>query len=148
MRVGDAEMLISSDPELGAASIYGGHVILGSEDGVRRCLEAHFGGRTLANSDVFRRPLALASQDDAPPVTTLTDEREKALRFVALLSPRDARGANAPDASSLARAVSSLPYSLTVTRLKADGFERTTISPSGLLADVALQFAPDAQSGK
>ncbi|MCA1815475.1 MAG: hypothetical protein LC746_03555 [Acidobacteria bacterium] len=147
-RVGDAEMLVSPDPELGAASVFGGHVILGSEDGVRRCLEAHFSGRTLADSDAFKKPLASALQDDAPPVTTLTDEREKALRFVTLLAPRASRGANAPDASSLARAVASLPYSLTVTRLKADGFERTTISPSGLIGDVALQFAPEAQSGK
>lgn len=148
-RVGGAEMLVSDDRERGAASFVAGHVILGSEDGVRRCLEARAGGRTLANADAFKKPLGVASsQSDAPLVTTLTDEREKALRFVTLLSPRDARGASAPDASSLARAVASLPYSLTVTRLKADGFERTTLSPSGLLADVALEFAPDAQSGK
>jgi hypothetical protein len=148
VHVGDADMLVSPDAELGAASLFAGHVILGSEQGVRRCLETRFAGKTIATSDAFKKPLALASQADAPLVTTFTDEREKALRFVALASRRGADNKNAPDAATLARAVASLPYSLTISKLKVDGVERTTISPFGLLADIALKFSPEAQAAK
>src|SRR5437868_13557151 len=40
VRVGDAEMLVSTDPELGAASFVGGYLVMGSEDDVRRCVAA------------------------------------------------------------------------------------------------------------
>lgn len=148
VRVGDAEMLVSDDAERGAASLFAGHVVLGSELGVRRCLEAHFAGKTIAASDAFKKPLALASQADAPIVATFTDDRESALRFVSLASRRVGDNKSAPDAATLARAVASLPYSLTITKLKADGVERTTISPFGLLADIALKFSPEPQATK
>ncbi|HEX8163742.1 MAG TPA: hypothetical protein VF538_17880 [Pyrinomonadaceae bacterium] len=146
-RVAGAEMRVSRDAERGAASLYENHVILGSEDAVRRCLEARASGKSLASIDAFRNPLGFAAQIDArSPIVSLTDDREQARRFVSLAAPRRAATPNAPDAATLARAVAALPFSVSVTRLATDGVERKTLSPFGQFAAIALQLAPDADA--
>jgi hypothetical protein len=146
-RVGNAEMRVSSDAEQGAASVFENRVILGSEDVVRRCLEARASGKTLASTDAFKRPLDFAAQSGTQsPIVSLTDDREQARRFVSLAVPRRAATPNAPDAAALARAVAALPFSVSVTRLATDGVERKTLSPFGQFAVIALQLAPDAEA--
>lgn len=147
--VGNAEMRVSSDAERGAASVFEKHVILGSEDVVRRCLEARSAGKSLASTDAFKTPLGFASQSGAQsPIVSLTDDREQARRFVSLAAPRRAANSNAPDAAAFARAVAALPFTVSVTRLATDGVERKTLSPFGQFAAIALQFAPDAAAPK
>jgi hypothetical protein len=143
-RVGGAEMTISADPELGAASIVGGRVVLGSEGAVRGCLEARAAGRTLAASDSFKRALAAAGTGATPLVLTLADEREGAGRFISLVARRGPPNARPPDAATLARAVAALPFNASATRLATDGVERQTVSPFGQFADIALQLAPES----
>jgi hypothetical protein len=147
-RVGSAEMLVSADAELGAASIIESHVILGSEQSVRRCLEARAAGTTISATDAFKKPLSLLKQGESPLVLTLTDERERASRFIALVARRRAAGTTAPDAATLTHAVASLPYSASATRLATDGLERKTISPFGQFATIALQLAPESSARK
>jgi hypothetical protein len=143
-RVGDAEMLVSADPELSAASIFEHHVILGSEDGVRRCLEARAAGRTLGATENFKHPLGVVGSDATPLVLTLSDEREVASRFISLVARRNRANSKSPDAATLAHAVASLPYTVSATRLAIDGVERKTVSPFGQFANIALQLAPES----
>ncbi|MCA1631907.1 MAG: hypothetical protein LC774_16575, partial [Acidobacteria bacterium] len=148
-RVGDAEMRVSRDAERGAASVFENRVILGSEDAVRRCLEARATGKTLASTDAFKNPLGFATQGGSQsPIVSLTDDREQARRFVSLAAPRRAATPDAPDAATLARAVATLPFSVSVTRIATDGVERKTLSPFGQFAVIALQLAPDAEAGR
>jgi hypothetical protein len=143
--VGGAEMRVSRDAERGAASVFEHHVILGSEDAVRRCLEARSSGKNLAASDAFKKPLGFAPLGGTQsPVVSLTDDREQARRFVSLAAPRRSTTPSAPDAATLARAVAALPFSVSVTLLATDGLERKTLSPFGQFAAIALQLAPDA----
>jgi hypothetical protein len=147
-RIGGAEMIVSSDAELGAASVFENHVILGSEQGVRRCLEARMAGSTIGATEVFKKPLSLLKQSESPLVLTLTDERESASRFIALVARRAAAAKNSSDAATLAHAVATLPYSASMTRLATDGLERKTISPFGQFATITLQLAPESSANK
>jgi hypothetical protein len=146
VRVGDSEMLVSADAELGAASVLESHVILGSEQGVRRCLEAHSTGKTISTTEFFKKPLELASQVNSPIVLTLTDEQDQSRRFISLV----ARGGEAggADGTKLMSAVSTIPYSVSVTSLATDGLERKTFSPFGQFATIALQLAPNQEIAK
>lgn len=145
-RVGEAEMLVSADQELGAASLFEHHVILGSEGGVRRCLEAHAAGRTLDTTDNFKKPLGVIGSDATPLVLTLTDERESASRFISLVARRSPANSTPPDAATLARAIALLPFNVSATRLATDGLERRTVSPFGQFANIALQLAPESSA--
>jgi hypothetical protein len=144
-RVGDAEMLVSSDPEIGAASLVDRHIILGSEEGVRRSLEARASGRTLGASESFKKLSGAFGSDSTPLVLTLTDEREGAGKFISIVARRNSAGATS-DATTLARAVASLPFTASATRLADDGIERKTVSPFGQFANIALQLAPESSA--
>lgn len=143
-RVGEATMTVSGDPELGAASLVDRHLILGSEEGVRRSLQARAAGRTLGASESFKKPLGAFTTNATPLALTFTDERDSASKFITLVARRNPAKSAAPDAATLARAVSSLPYTMSATRLATDGFERKTVSPFGQFANIALQLAPEA----
>jgi hypothetical protein len=144
--VGGAEMIVSADAELGAASLIEHYVILGSEEGVRRCLEARAAGRVLGATENFKKPLATIGSDTTPLALTLTDEREGASRFISLVARRNPANSATPDALNLARAVASLPYTVSATRLATDGAERKTVSPFGQFANMALQLAPESSA--
>ena len=143
VRVGGAELLISADPERGASALMSGHVVLGSEENVRKSAEAHESGRTLGAAESFKSAFALVARDKALPFATFTDDQESARRFVsafARLTDAKPRGA---DMNVFARALSALPYSVSETRLAGDGLERLTRSPFGQLGFVIQQFASD-----
>jgi hypothetical protein len=127
-QLGDAELLVSDDPELGAAAFVGGHLILGSPQDVRRCLAAREERRTLAEAARFRD-----LQNHPPPAAmsqTLTDDTDSVLAVVNSLSGRG-DGPAAPN-----RRPSRDFHSLAETRLAENGFERRTLSPFGQFGEL------------
>jgi hypothetical protein len=141
-------MQVSADADLGAASVSENHVILGSEQGVRRCLEARAAGKTFAATGFLKKPFDLAAQTNSPLALTFTDERDQARRFISLVARRREAGSKVPDATTLVRAVATLPYAVSITRLATDGLERKTLSPFGQFATIALQLMPDTETAK
>ena len=140
-RVGDADILVSKDPERGAAAFVGDYLLLGPEGDVRRCVGAHLEGRTLKGAVAFKA----AAQDffDAPPFAlTLTDDRDSARStlsyFARRADARPAQGGQAAVEAALARRA----YSVSETRLTDGGFEKKTRSPFGLFGEVVTRFAP------
>lgn len=132
--VGDAELLVSKDPEKGAAAFAGDRLLMGSENDLRRCLAARAENRTLRNAEALK----VASQnfsDDAPFARTLTDDREAARTVITLLAPRGTRGA--PE-----EALARLGYSVSQTRLAEGGVEKRTRSAFGLFGEIVTRTAP------
>jgi hypothetical protein len=131
--LGDAELFVSDDPELGAAAFAGRHLVLGAPHDVRRCLAARQQGQTLKETAGFadlrgqRPPAALAQ--------TLTDDADSVRAVLDALSARGddsaARGLRPPRAF----------HSLTETRLSETGFERRTLSPFGQFGELISRLA-------
>jgi hypothetical protein len=131
---GDAEILVSNDPEEGAAAFAGGYLLLGSEDDVRRCVRAVLEGRTLRGADVLKA--ASRNFSDAPPFTrTLTDDRESARAVLSRLGGRGGAGA-------LEDALARRGHSVSQTRLTEGGFEKRTRSAFGLFGEIVSRSAP------
>lgn len=133
-QAGDAEMLISLDPDNGAAAFAGDYLLLGSEEDVRRCLRARLGGRTLRDSAVLKG----AWQDSgggAAFARTLTDDRDSARAVLSHLGGRG--GAGAPE-----EALARHGYSSSQTRLADGGFEKRTLSAFGLFGEIVARAAP------
>src|SRR5215207_4005345 len=117
-RVGSAEIFISTDEERGAAAFVDEFLLMGSEEDVRRCLQAH-----LDTHDPDRaNPLKTATMGFSGRTAfarTLTDERESAR---AVLSHFARRG----DASRLEAALARRRYAVSETLLAEGGFEKRT----------------------
>ena len=127
-RAGDTELLVSADPERGAAALAPDFILLGSEEDVRRCVGARLGRRTLREGAALKSaPRNLT----APPAfaRTLTDDREAAR---AVLSHFPRRG----EPAALEEALARRAYSFSETRLDDVGFEKTTRSAFGLFGDL------------
>jgi hypothetical protein len=140
-RVGDADILVSKDPERGAAAFVGDYLLLGPEGDVRRCVGAHLEGRTLKGAVAFKA----AAQDffDALPFAlTLTDDRDSARSTLSYFARRgDARPAQGGQAA-LEEALARRAYSVGETRLADGGFEKRTRSAFGLFGEIVTRFAP------
>lgn len=137
-RVGDAELLISTDPDEGAAAFAGEYLLIGSEADVRRCLESRQRGRTLRDADAFKA----ASQnfsDEQPFARTLTDDRETTKTVLDYIARRGARR-SAPKPEALEEALARRGYSASETRLADGGFEKRTRSAFGLLGEAVRRF--------
>lgn len=126
---GGEELYVSPDPDGGAASFVGNHLVLGAAPDVRRCLAARQEGRTLKEAAGFRDAAGLSQP--AALAQTVTDDREAAAAVVTSLSRR----AGAP-VSQPARAF----YSVTETRLHETGFERRTLSSFGQFGEVIARL--------
>jgi hypothetical protein len=132
--LGEVELLVSNDPEEGAAAFAGDYVLLGSEEDVRWCVRAVLEGRTLRDTAALKQ----ASQEffDAPAFArTLTDDRDAAR---AVLSHFGARGGRPALEDALARR----GYSVSQTRLAEGGFEKRTRSAFGLFGEIVSRSAP------
>lgn len=140
--VGDAELLISTDEERGAASFVDGHLITGSEENVRRCLEARAGGRTLDASLPFQDSLRRAS--GSPGVVTLTDDDASARSLITAIASEPAARTRPFNEEETERALARLPYTASETNLVEGGFERRTISAFGQFGSLISQFSPGA----
>src|SRR2546423_286321 len=139
VRVGDAEILVSTDPERGAAGFVGGYLVMGSEDDVRRCVAAHAEGRTLQDAAAFKAS-AQNFFDEPPFALTLTDDRESARSVLSRLGRRDETQAS--DQGALEDALARRGYSVGETRLADGGFEKKTRSAFGLFGEIVTRFAP------
>ncbi|HYY97796.1 MAG TPA: hypothetical protein VE642_04350, partial [Pyrinomonadaceae bacterium] len=139
-RVGDAELLIASDPDDGAAAFAGGYLLVGSEADVRRCLDARAQGRTLRDAAAFKAA-GQSFSDEQPFARTLTDEREATSSVLSYFA-RDAAARPAPDQAALEEALSRRGYGASETRLAEGGFEKRTRSAFGLFGEIITRFSP------
>ena len=133
-REGEQEILVSDDPERGAAAFALGHLLLGSEEDVRLCLGALREGRTLKDGAALKAAPPDFSEGDEM-ARTITDDREAARAVLA----RFGRGGNA---GALEAALARHGYSFSETRLAGGGFERRTRSAFGLFGDIYARLAP------
>jgi hypothetical protein len=138
--VGDAELMLSASDNF-AASFVDSHLLTGTGDAIRRCLQARAQSQSLASVDAYRRSLRLL--DNSLPIIalTFTDDRRAAISFVELFSTSE-RSAFSSNASSIDQASRSLPYAVGVTLLKENGFEWTSRSSFGAFGSLATVFAP------
>ncbi|HKG12539.1 MAG TPA: hypothetical protein VKB12_04350 [Pyrinomonadaceae bacterium] len=137
-RVGDAELLISTDPDEGAAAFVGEYLLMGSEADVRRCLDARQRGRTLRDAAALKAA-AQNFSDEQPFARTLTDEREATKTVLDYLGRRGVRR-DAPKQGALEEALALRGYSASETRLADGGFEKRTRSAFGLLGEAVRRF--------
>ncbi|HEX8458853.1 MAG TPA: hypothetical protein VF656_16270 [Pyrinomonadaceae bacterium] len=145
-RVGDAEMLIATDEERGAASFVGDYLIIGGAEEVRRCLQERVAARTLGAHHAFQQAARLVPAHDAPNVATYTNDYDPARRFISFISGQTGARNAAPNAVALQRALATLPYALSETRLVEGGFEKITRSSFGQFGALAAQLAADAET--
>ena len=122
-RVGDAELLVSDDPERGAAAFVGDFVLTGAEDDVRRCLDSRLKGRTLREGEAFGAPPRGLFGGPAF-ARTHTDERAAARSVLSLFARR-------PDPDRLEKALARRAYAVSETRLGEAGFEVKSRSAFG-----------------
>ena len=140
-QVGDAELLVSKDPERGAACFVGDYLLLGPEEDVRRCVAAHLEGRSLRNTDAFKA----ASQnffDEPSFALTLTDDRDTARSTISYFARRDEARPAQGNQAALEEALARRGYSVGETRLADGGFEKKTRSSFGLFGEIVSRLAP------
>ena len=139
--VGQAELMLSSSDNF-AASFADDHLLTGTGDTVRRCLQAKAQTQSLASVDAYRRSERLIDSSLPIIALTFTDDRRPAISFVELFS-QSARSAFSTNASSIDQASRSLPYAVSVTMLKEDGFAWTSRSAFGVFGSLAIGFVPE-----
>lgn len=137
--VGDAEILISGDEERGAASFVAGHLIMGTEENVRRCLEARAQGLTLDASRPFQDSLGKGSS--SPGVVTFTDDDTSARSLIMAIASEPAARTRPFNEEETERALNQLPYTASETNLIEGGFERRTRSAFGQFGSLVSQFS-------
>jgi hypothetical protein len=142
-RIGDFDLLISREEERGAASFAEGHLIMGSEENVRRCLEARAVGRTLSDAAQFQKSAGAASNSSTPSaVITFTDDDSSALSVISAIASQPAARTRPFNQQETERALNQLPYTVTETNLVEGGFERRTRSAFGQFGTLVSQFSP------
>ena len=144
-QLGDAEFFAADEAET-AFAFAGRHVITGDAESVRRCLQARAAGRTLDTVEAYKLSTRGAPPAAPPHVLTLADDREQARGFVAFVARQRGARQRAADAAALEKALASLAFASTETRLVADGFERRTRSAFGQLGSLVLRHTSDAQT--
>jgi len=145
-RVGDAELLISSDEERGAAAFVAGRLLLGPEINLRKCLEARAQGQTLSRSEQFMRAVQTVSSESSTNTLTYTRETDAARDFITSLALQRSLRERPPDIEELNKSFERLGYSVSGTNLVEGGFEKVTRSSFGLLGTLATQiFASSSQ---
>jgi len=140
-RVGDVELLISSDTERGAASFIGDYLLMGAEDDVRACIVARSQGRTLKNADAFKAS-AQGLFDETALARTLTDDRDSVRPVLSYFARRGDSGPARADPGALEAALARHTYSVSETRLVEGGFAKKTRSSFGLFGDIIMRFSP------
>ncbi|HVG38670.1 MAG TPA: hypothetical protein VM870_05250 [Pyrinomonadaceae bacterium] len=141
LKVGDAELIISSDEERGGAAFSAGLLLLGSEKSLRRCLEAGVGRQTFADAVGYRRTVDFVAKFPGEDAVTVSDERENTVAMMAaLVQNREKKAAFLGDQNQR-QALQSLPLSMSLTRLVEGGAERRTRSSFGQFGNLLTQLA-------
>jgi hypothetical protein len=140
-RVGDIELLISSDTERGAASFVGDYLLLGAEEDVRACIAARAEGKTLKNAEAFKAS-ARGLFDESAFARTLTDDRDSIRSLLSSFARSGDSGLRRANPSALEAAIARRAYSASETRLVEGGFEKRTRSSFGLFGEIVTRFAP------
>lgn len=139
--VGGEQMTVSKDPDKGAASFIGDHLLMGSEEDVRRCLDARAAGTTLDKSAPYTSALGRVAGAQAE-VVSMTSDVEYAADFVNYFAPRSGAERSPAEGEALTKALAEIPYSVSETRLGETGFEKRTLSSFGLLGEIITRYAP------
>lgn len=137
--VGEFELLLSSSDGWGA-SFAANHFLIGPADLVRRCLQVQ--SQSIASIEGFRRSERLVDLSLPWIVITLRSDRPAAISFVELFSEHE-RPTFSTNANAVDQAARSLPYAVSVTMLKDNGFEWTSRSAFGLPGSLVTALAPE-----
>ena len=139
--VGDAELEISVADDFAAAFV-DGHLLTGTAEALRRCLQARAQSKSLSSTDAYRRSQRLVDFSLPVIALTFTNDRRAAISFAELFSNSE-RSAFSTNASRIDETSGSLPYAVSVTILKENGFEWSSRSAFGTFGSLATAFAPE-----
>jgi hypothetical protein len=139
-RVGAEELLVSVDPERGAASFAGDYLLMGDEEDVRRCLSARMDTQA---QDKDEKPEWMAGGFFNEPTFARTRTRDDdAARTVISFFGGGARK-EPSRREALEKALARHSLSVSETRLASDGFEKKTRSAFGQFGELGSLLAPD-----
>ena len=142
-RVGDAELLSSTDEERGAASFVAGTLLLGAKSSVRRCLNVRQQQeQSLTTAQNFQKALGTASAIGPAHVITFTEDDAGAREFMAFIASWRAAQAGTMNQTEMEKQLKEIAYSVSETQLVEGGLERKTRSSFGQLGALAIQFSP------
>lgn len=139
-RIGDADLLYAKDAKRGAASFVAGHLIMGSIEDVRECLQARAQSKTLTASDTFKQAAQVAQTDALSLAATYTKNEEATRRFILAVAGQRSVRERPANNTELEHALNRTAYALTETRMVEGGFERKTRSSFGQFGSLASQF--------
>lgn len=146
--IGDGVLLVSNNERRDAASFVGNHLILGTDETVRRCLEARAANQTLATADDFRKSLQIVSASSSASVITYTEDHAPARTFIEAISNQKGARERPASQEALEKSMEQLRYAVSETQVVEGGFERRTRSSFGQFGALASQFVPSGETGK
>ncbi|MDT4895272.1 MAG: hypothetical protein QOH25_349 [Acidobacteriota bacterium] len=140
--IGDAEMLVANNEKRDASSFVQGHLIMGTADNVRRCLEALRTNQTLAADDDFQRTARLVAAGNSANVVTFTEDYAPARTFITAIATQRGIHERPVNETELEGLLKRLRYAVSETQIVDGGFEKRTRSSFGQFGALASQFAP------
>ncbi len=139
--VGDAELMLSGSDDW-AAAFADNYFLSGPADAVRNSLLARAESRSLTSVERFKRAQTMIDIGLPINLTKFTDDRQAAITFVELFSQSE-RPTFSSRGESVDNASRSLPYAVSVTILKDNGFDWTSRSAFGLMGSLFVYLAPE-----
>lgn len=147
-RIGSHEMLIQTTNEVSeAAIILDGYLVMGSADGVRRCITARDEGHSLGATNAFKSALTSIngySLAERPSIFNFEEQhatqRASVRALASLMGESKMRSKRSIDLEAFARALDDNTYSLGETRINENAFERRTHSVFGLYGMLLAGF--------
>jgi hypothetical protein len=141
--IGDVELLVSNNERRDAASFIGHHLMLGTAENVRRCLEARRLGQTLSADEDFQRTARLVAANGSANVATFTEDYAPARSFIRAMTTQKGVRERPVKEAELESALRRLRYAVSETRLVEGGFEKRTRSSFGQFGALASQFVTE-----
>ncbi|HKQ53221.1 MAG TPA: hypothetical protein VJT74_12685, partial [Pyrinomonadaceae bacterium] len=118
------------------------YLIMGTDENLRRCLEARAAGRALTVTANYLHTFPTSSGAGPPNVLTYTADAAPARTFITSLATQRGVRERPTNDAQLEEALGRLRYAVSETRLADRGFERRTLSSFGQFGTLASQFAP------
>lgn len=145
-KVGDDQLMVSKGSEKRAASFSGSYLLMGEEEDLRRCLTSRAANQTLRNTDTSQA-VATSLFPEQPFVTTLTADAEQARSVVLYVAGKGGTHRGGSGGGVFEQKLSQRPYSLSQTRLTAQGIEKKTRSSFGLIGEVLVRLTNTEAGG-